>query len=163
MSSYVKIKEKRWCFFHLDKFYIFGSIGVIGGAISSFIGGVDEPLVALLLFMLADYITGMIVGGVFKNSAKTEDGGLESRAGWKGLVRKFSTLILVVVAARLDIILDTDYIRSMVVFAFLANELLSIIENVGLMGVKIPKVLSNAISVLNRRGDIEDETKKETM
>lgn len=147
----------------MDKFYIFGSIGVLGGAISSFIGGVDELLVALLLFMLADYITGMIVGGVFKNSSKTEDGGLESRAGWKGLVRKFSTLILVVIAARLDIILDVDYIRSMVVFAFLANELLSIIENVGLMGIKIPKVLSNVISVLNERGDVEDETKKETM
>lgn len=150
-------------FFILDKFYIFGSIGVLGGAISSFIGGVDELLVTLLLFMLADYITGMIVGGVFKNSSKTEDGGLESRAGWKGLVRKFSTLILVVIAARLDIILDTDYIRSMVVFAFLANELLSVIENVGLMGVKIPKVLSNAISILNERGEVEDETKKETM
>lgn len=147
----------------MDKFYIFGSIGVLGGAISSFIGGVDELLVTLLLFMLADYITGMIVGGVFKNSSKTEDGGLESRAGWKGLVRKFSTLILVVIAARLDIILDTDYIRSMVVFAFLANELLSVIENVGLMGVKIPKVLSNAISILNERGEVEDETKKETM
>ena len=147
----------------MDKFYIFGSIGVLGGAISSFIGGVDELLVTLLLFMLADYITGMIVGGVFKNSFKTEDGGLESRAGWKGLVRKFSTLILVVIAARLDIILDTDYIRSMVVFAFLANELLSVIENVGLMGVKIPKVLSNAISILNERGEVEDETKKETM
>lgn len=147
----------------MDKFYIFGSIGVLGGAISSFIGGVDELLVTLLLFMLADYITGMIVGGVFKNSSKTEDGGLESRAGWKGLTHKFSTLILVVIAARLDIILDVDYIRSMVVFAFLANELLSIIENVGLMGIKIPKVLLNAISVLNERGDVEDETKKETM
>lgn len=147
----------------MDKFYIFGSIGVLGVAISSFIGGVDKLLVALLLFMSADYITGMIVGAVFKNSSKTEDGGLESRAGWKGLVRKFSTLILVVIAARLDIILDTDYIRSMVVFAFLANELLSVIENVGLMGVKIPKVLSNAISILNERGEVEDETKKETM
>lgn len=147
----------------MDKFYIFGSIGVLGGAISSFIGGVDELLVTLLLFMLADYITGMIVGGVFKNSSKTEDGGLESCTGWKGLVRKFSTLILVVIAARLDIILDTDYIRSMVVFAFLANELLSVIENVGLMGVKIPKVLSNAISILNEREEVEDETKKETM
>lgn len=147
----------------MDKFYIFGSIGVLGGAISSFIGGVDELLVTLLLFMSADYITGMIVGAVFKNSSKTEDGGLESRAGWKGLVRKFSTLILVVIAARLDIILDTDYIRSMVAFAFLANELLSVVENVGLMGVKIPKVLSNAISILNERGEVEDETKKETM
>ena len=99
--------------------------------------------------MAFDYITGLIVAGVFKNSNKTETGALESYAGFKGLCRKGVTLLIVLVACRLDIVIGTTYIKDAVVIAFVANETISIIENAGLMGVPIPEVLKKAIDVLN--------------
>ena len=105
----------------------------------------------MVLFLVIG--TGLIVGGVFHASPKTKSGGLESKAGWKGLIRKFSTLLLVLVAARVDILLGTAYLRDCVVIAFIANELLSITENMGLMGVPLPPVLIKAIDVLNERSD----------
>ena len=68
-------------------------IGVIGGFIASLFGGWDAALVTLMIFMGIDYVTGLIVAGVFHNSEKTENGSLESRAGWKGLCRKGVTLL----------------------------------------------------------------------
>lgn len=112
-------------------------------------------MTTLLIFMVLDYLTGLIVAGVFKKSPKTQDGSLESKTGWRGLAKKFSTLILVLVAVRLDLLLGTDYIQSAVILAFCANEVISLIENVGLMGVKIPPVISKAISLLNEKGDNE--------
>ena len=138
----------------MEKIYICSGIGIVG----SFIGELfnwNEWMTTLLIFMVLDYITGLIVAGVFKKSPKTQDGSLESKTGWRGLAKKFSTLILVLVAVRLDLLLDTDYIQSAVILAFCANEVISLIENVGLMGVKIPPVISKAISLLNEKGDNE--------
>ena len=128
--------------------------GVLGSGIASVFGGWDASIVTLVIFMAIDYITGMLVAGVFKRSPKTETGGLESRAGWKGLIRKGVTLLIVAVAARLDLLVgDQSFIRDGVVIAFLVNECLSIIENAGLMGVPIPPVLVKAIEVLKKRGE----------
>lgn len=138
----------------MEKIYICSGIGIVG----SFIGELfnwNEWMTTLLIFMVLDYITGLIVAGVFKKSPKTQDGSLESKTGWRGLAKKFSTLILVLVAVRLDLLLGTDYIQSAVILAFCANEVISLIENVGLMGVKIPPVISKAISLLNEKGDNE--------
>ena len=63
---------------------IFTGIGVVGGFIASLFVGWDAALVTLIIFMGVDYLTGLIVAGVFHNSEKTETGTLESRAGWKG-------------------------------------------------------------------------------
>ncbi|WP_290395685.1 phage holin family protein, partial [uncultured Duncaniella sp.] len=60
-------------------------IGAVGGLVASVFGGWDASLTTLLIFMGIDYITGVVVAGVFKTSEKTENGALESRAGWKGL------------------------------------------------------------------------------
>ena len=76
--------------------------GVIGSAIASFFGGWDAGLATLLIFMCLDYVSGLIVAGVFKNSPKTDTGSLESKAGWKGLCRKCMTLVFVLIAYRLD-------------------------------------------------------------
>ena len=138
----------------MEKIYICSGIGIVG----SFIGELfnwNEWMTTLLIFMVLDYLTGLIVAGVFKKSPKTQDGSLESKTGWRGLAKKFSTLILVLVAVRLDLLLGTDYIQSAVILAFCANEVISLIENVGLMGVKIPPVISKAISLLNEKGDNE--------
>ena len=128
--------------------------GVVGSGIASVFGGWDSAIVTLVIFMGLYYLTGMLVAGVFKRSPKTETGGLESRAGWKGLIRKGVTLLIVAVAARLDLLVgDQSFIRDGVVIAFVVNECLSIIENAGLMGVPIPQVLVKAIEVLKKRGE----------
>jgi len=131
------------------------AVGTIGGLIASAFGGWDASMTTLLFFMAIDYITGLIVAGVFHKSTKSESGSLESRAGWKGLCRKGTTLLVVLVAYRLDIAMGTTVIRDGVVIAFIANEAISIIENAGLMGLPIPKIIMNSIEVLKKR--VEEE------
>ena len=126
-------------------------IGLIGSSLASLFGGWDAALTTLILFMGIDYLTGLIVAGVFHASGKTENGSLESRAGWKGLCRKGVTLLIVLIGCRLDLIMETNFIRDGVVIAFIANETISIIENAGLMGIPIPSVITNAIEVLNKK------------
>ena len=126
------------------------SIGVIGSGVAYLFGGFDNAIITLLLFMVIDYITGLIVAGVFHNSTKTETGSLESKAGWKGLCKKGVTLLIVVIANRLDMQLGSNYIRDTVCIGFMLNELISIIENAGLMGIKLPTVLTKAIEILKQ-------------
>ena len=87
---------------------------------------------------------------------KTKTGTLESRAGWKGLCRKGVSLLVVLVACRLDAIIGSSFIRDATVIAFACNETISIIENAGLMGVPVPKVLVEAVDVLKRSRDQKD-------
>ena len=136
---------------------ICAAFGVLGSGIATIFGGWDTALVTLVWFMAIDYVTGLLVAGVFKKSPKTEGGGLESRAGWKGLVRKGVTLLVVLVATRLDLLIgDGSFIRDAVVIAFVVNEAMSIIENIGLMGVPVPKTLVKAIEVLKQKSEEED-------
>lgn len=128
-------------------------VGVIGSLIASQFGGWDAALSTLILFMAVDYITGLVVAGVFHASPKSKDGALESRAGWKGLCRKGVTLLIVLVACHLDTVMGSNFIRDATVIAFIANETLSIIENAGLMGVPIPKALTGAIEILKQKSE----------
>ncbi len=130
--------------------------GAVGSFIASLFGGFDAAMVTLLIFMAIDYISGMIVAGVFKKSQKTKNGALESGAGWKGLCRKGMTLVIVLIAVRLDMVIKTNYIRDMVCIAFIANETISIIENAGLMGVPVPAVITKAIEVLKEKSEREE-------
>ena len=136
------------------------TIGIIGGGIATLFGGFDAALITLILFMGIDYITGLIVAGVFHTSEKTENGMLESRAGWKGLCRKGVTLLIVLIACRLDLMMGSNFIRDAVVIAFVANETISIIENAGLMGVPIPAAIVRAIEVLKNKADGEESNGK---
>ena len=132
---------------------IFTAVGVAGGFIASLFGGWDASLTTLLIFMGVDYATGLIVAGVFHKSQKSEDGALESRAGWKGLCRKGVTLLVVLVACRLDMVTGSNFIRDATVIAFIANETISIVENAGLMGAPIPEVVVKAIDILKQKSD----------
>lgn len=134
------------------------AIGVVGSVIASLFGGWDAALVTLVIFMAIDYVTGLLVAGVFHNSGKTENGALESRAGWKGLCRKCITLLMVLVATCLDLVTGTNFIRDAVVIAFIANETISIVENAGLMGINIPPAITSAIEVLKKKSDSVDNT-----
>ena len=136
---------------------ICGAAGVIGAAISTAFGGWDAGIKTLIIFMAIDYISGLVVAGVFHNSTKTDTGTLESRAGWKGLCRKCGTLLLVLVAYRLDLMIGANYIRDAVVIAFIANETISIIENAGLMGIPLPEVLTNAVDILQKKTKSKEE------
>ena len=127
-------------------------IGIVGSTVAAAFGGWDAAMITLISMMVIDYLTGVLVAGVFHNSPKTENGTLESKAGWKGLCRKGVTLLIVLVAARLDIILGTEFIRDAVVIGYIANETISIIENAGLMGVPIPEAIKKAIEVLQQKG-----------
>jgi len=118
-------------------------------------GGWTSGMTLLVTGMAIDYISGLIVAAVFHNSKKTETGRLESRAGWKGLIRKGMILAIVLVAARVDMTLNTDFIRDAVVIGFITNEIISIVENAGLMGIPIPKALMNMIELLKRKADAE--------
>lgn len=136
---------------------LYACIGIVGSALASLFGGWDTALVTLMIFMGLDYITGLIVAGVFHRSPKTINGSLESRAGWKGLCRKGGTLLIVLVACRLDNIAGTNCIRDGVVIAFIANETVSIIENAGLMGIPIPAVLTKAIEILKNKQEEQEK------
>lgn len=129
------------------------AVGVAAGVISWLTGGFDTPVLALVICMGVDYVTGLIVAGVFHSSPKTCGGGLDSQVGWKGLARKFVTLLMVVVANLADILLQLHYIRDAVIAAFCANECISILENAGLMGIRIPKVLKAALEKLGEEGE----------
>ena len=127
------------------------AVGICGSFVASLFGGWSASLTTLLIFMGIDYFTGLIVAGVFHRSPKTETGALESRAGFKGLVRKVMILFFVLIGYRLDLALGGGYIRDAVCIAFMVNELLSIVENAGLMGLPIPAVVTNAVDVLKKR------------
>jgi toxin secretion/phage lysis holin len=133
-------------------------VGVIGSAVAAVFGGWDAGLSTLIMFMVFDYGSGLVVAGVFKKSTKTENGALESKAGWRGLCKKFMTLVFVLIAYRLDIMAGTNYIRDAVIIAFITNELISIVENAGLMGVPIPDVITNAIDVLQKKSAPKSES-----
>lgn len=135
-------------------------IGLIGGAVVTALGGWDASIMLLMICICTDYATGLVVAGVFHRSNKSQGGTLESRAGFKGLCRKAMILLFVLIAHYLDTALGTEYIRDAVVIGFSANELLSIIENAGLMGVPIPAVIRKAVDVLNEKaGDGHEENR----
>lgn len=127
--------------------------GVIAGLLSWLVGGFDTPILALIICMAVDYVTGLIVAGVFHASPKTAGGGLDSQVGWKGLARKFVTLLIVVIANLMDEVLGLHYIRDAVIIGFCANECISVLENAGHMGLPIPKVLIHAIEELSAKGE----------
>ncbi len=132
-------------------------LGVIGGAITSLFGGWDSALTTLLIFMATDYVTGLIVAGVFHKSKKTETGALQSHAGWVGICKKGVILLIVLIAYRLDLTIGSTFIRDAVIIAFVANELISIVENAGLMGVPIPSAITKAIDILKNKEDTKNE------
>lgn len=130
-------------------------IGVIGAFIANLLGGWDTALQTLLLFMAIDYGMGLIIAGVFHKSGKTETGRLNSHAGWKGLCKKGVTLLIILVATQLDLLMGLDYIRYGAIIAYITIEVISIVENSGIMGVPIPTIIKNAIDLLKKKEDEE--------
>lgn len=128
----------------------------IGSIFAQWLGGWDMFLKTLILFMVVDYITGIAVAFVFRKSDKTENGGASSRECYKGIVKKMCILALVGVSVSVDSLAGSNYIRSATIFFFLGNEGLSILENIGLMGMKYPAFIKKALEVIKETGDNDE-------
>lgn len=131
-----------------DKIAFLTMIGAIGSTIANLFGGWTTDIKTLLIFMAIDFVTGLIVAGVFKKSKKSNKGALQSSIGFKGLAKKAMILLFILVGHRLDLLLGSDYIRTALVIAFITNETISITENAGLIGIPIPKPIKDAIDIL---------------
>jgi toxin secretion/phage lysis holin len=133
------------------------TFGSIGSLLSFLLGGFDSVMIALLIFMVIDFLSGLILAIIFKKSKKTESGRLSSQAGILGLTKKIFILFLVVVSTQLDIILGTTFIRDGTVIGFISMEGISIIENASLAGLPIPKVIKNALEIISKKEKDKDK------
>ncbi|EAF9058790.1 holin family protein [Listeria monocytogenes] len=127
-------------------------IGILGfGAIFGYLfGEVDLLVKVLVCFIVADYISGLLASGYL--------GELSSKMGFKGIAKKIAILILVAIAHQIDLILGThNTTRDAVIFFYLANELISILENFVRMGMKVPEVLKNLILIFDSKSEDEEE------
>lgn len=132
---------------------ILAAVSAVGTFICRQLGGWDATLAALVIAMCVDYITGLVVAGVFHKSTKTDSGALESRAGFKGIVKKGVILLVVWVGAALDTAMGTDYVRLAITIFFLGNEGISIIENLGLMGIPFPESVTKIFETLKKESN----------
>ena len=139
------------------KEFICGFIGVITSLLVSALGGWDSAIITLTIFIVADFITGLMVASFFKKSPKSKNGALSSAIGFKGICKKVMIYLFVVVGYRIDLMLGTDYIRNAVIIGFIVNELISLTENAGLMGVPLPSIILKSIDLLKNKGGNNDE------
>lgn len=143
----IKLMKKRWKMegFAKSVWTWWMGVGVY------FIGGFDLFLEALLVCMLVDYIMGLTVAGLYQRSEKTDTGGLNSFVGWMGISKKITSLLFVIIGVELQKMTGIVAIREGIIVALVLNELISIIENAGLMGVPVPKPLLDVIDVLKAK------------
>ncbi len=133
-------------------------VGFFGSVIAGFFGGWTYAFQVLLILMAIDYVSGLVVAGVFKKSTKTKNGRLQSTYCWQGLAKKMMTIIFVGIGYQVDILLGISYVKDGICIAFVTSELISIVENAGIMGVPIPAIIMNAIDILKEKsGGIENE------
>lgn len=129
--------------------YVKAFLGIFNTIIGYWLGGFDEMLIALLVFMICDYLTGVMKAIIKKK--------VSSEIGFKGIFKKVLILFLVGIAVRLDIILNLDdVLRYLVISFYIANEGISILENAGEMGLPFPKKLKEVLVQLNNE-EKEDE------
>lgn len=138
-----------------------GVFSVVVGGIASALGGFDVILKFLVTLMAIDYLTGLIIAIVWKKSPKTSGGGVESHQSVKGLFRKGGMLLVVYLGVQLDLVTGTDFVRNMVIMFFIGNEGISVMENLGIMGVKYPPFIANAFEVLKERNSEADVIRPE--
>lgn len=132
---------------------VLAALAAVGTFVAHALGGWDAAMQILVALMAADYLTGVLVAAVWKRSNKSETGALDSKAGFKGLLKKGMILLLVWLGVLLDNALGAAYIRTAVVLFFVGNEGLSLLENLGLMGVPFPAFLKAALEALRDKGD----------
>ena len=133
-------------------FYIKIMIAAMGGWLGALLGGWDGPLYALITFITIDYVTGVMCG--------IAEHRLSSEIGFRGIFRKVAMLMIVGVGAILDthVIKTGDVLRTAVVFYYVSNEAISILENVARLGLPVPEKLR---AVLNQLHDDQNHAENE--
>ncbi|MGM9566449.1 phage holin family protein [Evtepia sp.] len=136
---------------------VLAAFAFIGSFVANALGGWDAAMQVLVALMVADYITGVLVAAVWHKSSKSSSGTLNSVAGFKGILKKCAILALVWIGVLLDNATGANYIRTAVVLFFIGNEGISLLENLGLMGVPYPEFLKKALEALHEKGNKGDE------
>ena len=123
------------------------AISAIGGWLGYFLGGVDGLMTALIIFMVTDYVTGLMCAIVDKQ--------LSSRVGFKGLFKKMLIVILVGIAHIVDmhVVGTGEALRSAVICFYLSNEGVSLLENAAHLGLPIPEKLKAILAQLHNRDE----------
>lgn len=124
--------------------------GTIGSLLINLIGKPTDDLNILIVLMIIDLVVGFLISAIWKKSSKTDSGKLSSTVMFKGIIKKFFTLVIVVIAFQLDKLLVMNVIRHIVIIAFIVEEILSIIENISITGIKIPAIITKALDVLEK-------------
>jgi len=117
-----------------------GIIATIGTIVGYFLGGFDAMLITLLIFIVIDYVTGIMDGVIQKN--------LSSEVGFKGIFKKVLILLMVGIATRLDITLGIEGLRYLVISFYIANEGISILENASILGLPVPNKIQEVLEQL---------------
>ena len=125
--------------------------GILGAWIAGAFGGWNTALAALVVCMGVDYVSGSLVALVFHNSRKSESGSYNSAYGLKGLCKKGLMLLFVLVAVQMDRLIGADYVRDAVCIGFCSNEIISIVENLGLAGIPMPAIVTKALEQLQKK------------
>lgn len=125
----------------------------IGGWLGYFLGGCDGLLYALVVFVVVDYITGVMCA--------INDKKLSSSVGFKGICRKVIIFLLVGIANVLDVqVIGTgSVLRTAVIFFYISNEGISLLENAGHLGLPIPEKIKVVLEQLHDRAEKETEVK----
>ena len=125
--------------------YVKAFLGLFNTMVGYWLGGLDVMLITLFVFMVTDYLTGVMKAIVNKK--------LSSEIGFKGIFKKVCIIFLIGVAVRLDIVLNLDEsLRYLVIGFYIANEGISILENVGELGLPFPQKLKDILIQLNDEG-----------
>lgn len=135
------------------KNWVLAALAALGALIANALGGWTADMKVLVFMMGADYLTGILVAALWQRSDKSRTGALDSKAGFRGLCKKGVILLVVWLGVLLDEALGVSYIRTAVIFFFMGNEGLSLLENIGLMGVPFPDFLKKALEALRDKGD----------
>lgn len=131
----------------MDKF--FKSIVTVLGAVIGYLWGWSPLLPILLVFVILDYISGMM--------ASATEGKLSSKVGFKSIPKKIMIFVMVAIAHLIDGAFGNNHMfRDAVIFFYLANELLSITENAGRIGLPVPEQLLRAIDVLKGKAKSDE-------
>ncbi len=131
-------------------------LAAIGTFIAQALGGWDSAMIALIVVMGVDFVTGLLVAFVWRKSNKSENGSADSRASFKGLCRKVGILLAVLIAVQLDNVMQTGgVVRLGIILFFFGSEGISVIENLGLMGIPFPAFIKKRFEQLKAENEID--------
>lgn len=130
---------------------ILSILGCIGSLVAAAFGGWDAGMTTICAFMALDLFMGCLIAAYFKRSPKSPNGALSSKSYFQGVCKKMMILAFIFIGYRIDLVMNIDYLRNAIIIGCIANELISILENAGIMGVKLPKALTEAIDLLKHK------------